>query len=636
MTSEAIDRLRGLLPPGPHAWQGGLVRLPTWVRDEDGELYRPFAVLWANVETGMVGPRGNSILSNDRDPLAAALDAFVDFAAGPEGGGLPSRVEVRDRDLAAYLTDALASLEIEIAVEPRLPAFDHAASSLCEAIAAEGPQIPGYLEGMGVTVDRVRAFADAAAAFYRAQPWRYLSNEDLLRIESPRPGAPFRYAVVLGAGRQEYGLGFYRSVEAFWESRTDDPDEYIERVAELGVWSLTFNSADEVPIPDADLWEDRRLPLAGDEAYPFAAVFYPNRIRRPRAEALTFMEGLLRALAAATEADLDEGRFTRTVETFDGPADYTIRLPFLLDPPDHQTLFKHGIFDRRALEATSAQVGRFLRQGEFGSLDEMNAAIAAEFHGDPSTRPHRAPESPLERAQELCYEAFDAIGRRRILLARQALAISPDCADAHVLLAEASLTPEEAIVHYRAGVDAGQRALDAARREEEEEVEHLWGRLEARPLLRAMEGLADCQSRLGQIEDAIGTYREILRLNPDDNQGVRYLLLPLLLQADRDAEAVDLLDVYEEDDTAIWLCARALAAFRTQGDSPAARKARSKMTAANSHLKKLLLQDEEPEASPDHFEPGKASEAILCWEYLGPIWRETPGALEWLKKSRST
>jgi len=44
--------------------------------------------------------------------------------------------------------------------------------------------------------------------------------------------------------------------------------------------------------------------------------------------------------------------------------------------------------------------------------------------------------TPLERAQDLMYRAFDSTGEKRVTLARKALAISEDCADAYVLLAE--------------------------------------------------------------------------------------------------------------------------------------------------------------------------------------------------------
>ncbi len=58
------------------------------------------------------------------------------------------------------------------------------------------------------------------------------------------------------------------------------------------------------------------------------------------------------------------------------------------------------------------------------------------------------------------YEAWNAQGARRAQLARKALEISPDCADAYVLLAEEKArTLGEARDLFVQGVAAGERAL---------------------------------------------------------------------------------------------------------------------------------------------------------------------------------
>ena len=60
----------------------------------------------------------------------------------------------------------------------------------------------------------------------------------------------------------------------------------------------------------------------------------------------------------------------------------------------------------------------------------------------------------------------------------------------------------------------------------------------------------------------------MLRLNPYDNQGLRYVLLDCLLAMGRDEEAGALLVEYEDDGTAAWLYDYALWAFRREGDTP--------------------------------------------------------------------
>lgn len=56
---------------------------------------------------------------------------------------------------------------------------------------------------------------------------------------------------------------------------------------------------------------------------------------------------------------------------------------------------------------------------------------------------------------------------------------------------------------------------------------HFWGILESRPYMRALHGLGLTAWKEGQIDEAIGIFKQMLELNPNDNQGVRYLMGPL-------------------------------------------------------------------------------------------------------------
>lgn len=200
--------------------------------------------------------------------------------------------------------------------------------------------------------------------------------------------------------------------------------------------------------------------------------------------------------------------------------------------------------DRRALEQSLADVGRLLSEQEFGSIDEINAFLqSALASGQPLSKPGR---TPLEQAQDLMFKAWDATGAKRVKLARQALSISVDCADAYVLLAEETAkTIQEAKRLYEQAVEAGERALGPEAFDEA--VGHFWGILETRPYMRARSGLAWCLSQMGETQQAIAHYTDLLRLNPGDNQGNRYLLADLLLAIGDDEALKALLAEYEED-----------------------------------------------------------------------------------------
>src|SRR5579859_6952020 len=175
--------------------------------------------------------------------------------------------------------------------------------------------------------------------------------------------------------------------------------------------------------------------------------------------------------------------------------------------------------DRRLMDQHLAQIGRLLEGQDFATIDEANAFLQQALVGN--TPPVLAPRTPLEEAQELVYQALETTGPRRVRLARQALARSPDCADAYVLLAEATTDPQEARQLYEQGMEAGMRALGPE--PFAEDVGHFWGIVETRGYMRACQGLAEVLWVLDEREAAIGHAQELLRLNPMDNQGTRYL-----------------------------------------------------------------------------------------------------------------
>lgn len=85
------------------------------------------------------------------------------------------------------------------------------------------------------------------------------------------------------------------------------------------------------------------------------------------------------------------------------------------------------------------------------------------------------------------YDAFATDADRRVRLARKARKLSPDCADAYVVLAEEVIDPGEARAHYQHGAEVAGRALGSAFLNEH--VGDFLLHLEARPYMRALYGL---------------------------------------------------------------------------------------------------------------------------------------------------
>jgi len=625
---ELIERLRRL-PKRPMTCQGGLFPWPRLVRGDGGTPFRPRFPLWADLESGTC--HTDAMLGPGEDSLRGALETFGGFVEKLTGNNAcPQRLEVCDPELAQYLRENLANTGIEVELVDELPMLEAAVAEMADMVgaAADGP--PSLLDSRGVTIERVRAFADAAAAFYRAAPWRYLADTDLIQIEAPKPPRGMTCLVVLGAGRSVYGLGLYPSRAAYERFlRAGQQKDYGDDVT-TGLTQVTFDPLEELPDADAAVWIEHQLPAAGDRAYPLAMKHLGDGdVARPSKKELTFLEGVLRALATTGEEEIDSGRWQKKITTCDGPQLVTLAIPDLLNPPSPQEWLKRGFApDRRAHERMFADMRRYL-EANSPAPEEGFEAINRLFVGRSFDDPLTQPRTPKEQAQELCFQAFDTHGRRQVQLARQAIEIDPDCADAHVILAEQAGTLEDEIQHFLRGLQAAERALGPACFAENSG--HFWGITETRPYMRARFGLAQSLTAAGRIDEAMTHYHEILRLNPEDNQGVRYVLLPQLLAAGLDVEAARLLKTYNED-SAIWAYSRALLAFRLSGlSAPAERELRHAIR-INSYVPELLCS-EEPIPRPSHYSLGSFEEACVAVEELRPAFEVTSGALHWVADS---
>jgi tetratricopeptide (TPR) repeat protein len=287
-------------------------------------------------------------------------------------------------------------------------------------------------------------------------------------------------------------------------------------------------------------------------------------------------------------------------------------------------------FDQRTLEKQMAAVARLLEEQEFESLEEAEAFLQATLASGELPAP--APATPLEQAQDVVYQALEATGKRRLDLARKALTISADCADAYVLLAESTTDIQEARRLYEQGVQAGERALGAE--VFDETAGEFWGLIETRPYMRARHGLAEVQWRLGEREAAIAHARELLRLNPGDNQGIRYLLATWLLAVGDDAGLESLLADYPEEWSANWAYTRVLLAFRESGAGRKADQALKHALEVNPHVPLYLLGiAPPPKQFPAYYGIGDENEAVVYVTEAGEAWLATPEALAWLAEA---
>jgi len=289
-------------------------------------------------------------------------------------------------------------------------------------------------------------------------------------------------------------------------------------------------------------------------------------------------------------------------------------------------------FSRLDMEQQMADLGKLMAEQDFENIDEANDFLRNLLEGSGGQIPHRKPETPAEKAQELIFQAVSAPERRARKLIKDALKLDPNCVDAYVLLGEMADNLPDAIAQFRKAVAAGESSLGPSVFEEGRGA--FWGLVETRPYMRAMQNLATSLWNYGEADEAVRLYQAMLALNPGDNQGVRYQLLDALLLLRRHEEAAELLERFD-DGMAHWAYNQALLLFRTEGRSENAIEALETALAINEFVPDYLLGYEimpDPDEMPETISFGDESEAISYVFGAFPLWAATPGAQYWLNE----
>lgn len=621
MDAKALAEFRSL-PVNPNeSWQGGVAEVAELMGIPPEESpTRMSLILWRCVPSELVHAR--PIVPDGGSPFEQFVDAMLELSEEHDFLYRPSRIDCNDQRLAEELNQQLDGSGTVVHFRAKMGAWNAIIRDLADYLmSAVPPRLPSLREA-GCTDEQIGQFAATAADFYRARLWELIDDTDLIKFETPKPPPNLKYAVVLDAGSQSYGLGFYNDAEDHYALMAQQADP-----RQLSLFSFVYESPADVASGDVDLWKELDLPLETGEAFPDANLFTPDGLRRPTPKEVDFLTIVLQGLAQTSEEELDSGRWSKWIDVSGRRKKCVFSIPNLLDPPNRAEWIRRGKMpDLRSHEVHFKQVQEFIEtSGQGMSLEKLNGAISVRFTGrslDDSQLPRN---TAAERAEALCQDALESFGRRRVLLAREALAEDPSHVEASILLAESTRAVDRRIEVFR----NAQRAAEAALGTDMDQLAgNFWGFHETRPYMRACHGLAVALAEAGQASDAIEQYREMLQLNPNDNQGVRYEIVPLLLEQDRDAEAIAVLDEYPEE-SALWLHLKALVKFRRSARSATSKKALRAAFKANAHVL-TLMQSDEPPLMPESYSLGSPEEAAICIRELETTWDETEGYLEWM------
>ncbi|MFC5471570.1 SEC-C metal-binding domain-containing protein [Cohnella suwonensis] len=320
----------------------------------------------------------------------------------------------------------------------------------------------------------------------------------------------------------------------------------------------------------------------------------------------------------------------RSNQIFEFMSDYIVLPPNA--KPNAAVAVNASSPSRIKMEQEMQNLHALLEEQNFSTMEEANAFLQQQLNKKP---PKRKALSPAEQATELLYAAWDEPNaQRRIKLAQDALRLDPNSVDAYNILADsASATPKEKAFYYRQGMAAGEKTLGESFFKENKG--HFWGYVPTRPYMRAKKGYAETCAEMGNIPEAIKHYRELLELNPNDNQGVRDLLLPAYIETMEWKNAAALIKQYDDDGSATFSYGRILVEFGLNGQSVKLSELIKKATGRNPYVPAYLQGKKQlPRELPEYIGFGDDQEAIFYALLNRHLWMVRPELLQLLPVGR--
>lgn len=182
---------------------------------------------------------------------------------------------------------------------------------------------------------------------------------------------------------------------------------------------------------------------------------------------------------------------------------------------------------------------------EFKSEEEVNEFIS-QFMQKHNADVGKNTEMDAYDYLEMAQEALDAKEATRY--AQKALKLDPFCLDAELIIAQAkSSDMKELKKNMERVIRKGEEQLAEKNISKETDAGSFYGLLETRPYMRVRKEYLGVLISQGRYRHAVREAEELIRLNENDNLGVRYTLMALYSYFEEEENAKALFEKYPED-----------------------------------------------------------------------------------------
>lgn len=244
------------------------------------------------------------------------------------------------------------------------------------------------------------------------------------------------------------------------------------------------------------------------------------------------------------------------------------------------------------------------------TMDQLQAVIK-ETMNEPFE-----PVGKTQRAQAFAYGAYEAEEEEeRIHLAGQAFAEDPRNVDALLLQVETATDEQEIERLYKQAIQNGEKLFD-------DEPEIPWGLVTNRPYMRAVFAYGVFLYEKDRVSEAAEQFDKLLKLNPSDHQGARYVAVASFIQSEDYEKASEILQQYEDQavEEAAYLYLKWYLEMEMAGGKANERTIDlfDKAVKANAYVNALIEENAPKRPLPKQLavSPGSIEEANYIWYLL--------------------
>lgn len=272
----------------------------------------------------------------------------------------------------------------------------------------------------------------------------------------------------------------------------------------------------------------------------------------------------------------------------------------------------------------------FLKNNNIKNIDEANEKLQ-EFIEMYNNGEIEYKNTPLDDAYEILEEAQNARNKKEaIRLAKKAYEKSPDCFDAILFQCDLEENGIKKMKLLGDGLENEKNRLTKEKYFDKENIGHFYGIFETRPYIRGLVVKAEYLLEEGKLRQAESICREVLRLNENDNMGVRYLLMAIFATLEEENDMLKLYKKYPEETLEMLFPLFAL--YYKIGNDKKAKEYLNRVNKCNSNFVKLFNGSirKNDKVTPGYYSRGDSSEIFMYLERYGYLLITMPRLHEYV------